>query len=96
MDYEPHRGGLLELMGFFSIIAGILSILIPFPVVVVGLPLALTTWLMARSDLAKIHKGLMDPYGEWPTIGARTASLTGLVLNLLSVGWVLLAFLMRT
>jgi hypothetical protein len=99
MDCEPHRAGLLRLMGTASLIASYFSIPLPFPFLVVGLPLSGMTWLMARSDLAKIQKGLMHPGGEWLAIAARKAGLSGLVFNLLSgVGWgalCLVAFLMR-
>ena len=95
LDCEPHRAGLLRLMGTASLIAGFLSLLLPFPFLVIGLPLSVMTWLMARSDLAKMHKGLMDPGGKGVAMGAREEGLGGLVLNLLSgVGWGA-AFLMR-
>jgi hypothetical protein len=103
MDCEPHRAGLLRLVGTASIIVGFLSIALPFvllmfglafsihlpfPLLVIGLALSVMTRHMARSDLAKMHKGLMDPGGEWQAIEALSAGLCGLVLNLLSVvGW---------
>src|SRR5262249_2725145 len=98
MDCEPHRAGLLRLLRPATVIAGLLSML-PFPFLVIGLPLSVTTWLMAGSDLAKMHKGQMDPGGKGLAIQARAAGLGGLVLNLLSGGcWgaaFLAAFLMR-
>lgn len=103
MDCEPHRAGLLRPMGAASFMAGLFSLFLPFPFLLIGLPLSVMTWLMARSDLAKMYKGLMDPGGKGLAIEAREAGLNGLVLNLWSgVGWgaILLAaffaaFLMR-
>jgi hypothetical protein len=55
--------------------------------VVFGLPLSLTTWILARSDLSKMQKGLMDPAGKPLTSYARYLALAGLLLNLCSMSF---------
>jgi hypothetical protein len=43
----------------------------------IGLPFGLAGWLLARRDLARMRKGLLDPDGEKPTRHARLAGLIG-------------------
>src|SRR5262245_58843048 len=85
MDCELHRAGLLRLMGAASLTASFLSIPFPLPFLAIGLALCVITRLMARSDLAKMHKGLMDSGGMGLATEAQEAGLIGFVLNLLSV-----------
>jgi hypothetical protein len=53
--------------------------------------LGLTTWLLARKDLAKMRAGQMDPRGEEETLEAVRAGRFGFLLCL---GMLLLACLM--
>ncbi len=98
LDCEPHRATLLNVMGYASVIVAVLAPFLPLVLaaagsrfgflatLLAGLPistlLSLTTWLMARSDLAKMQLGRMGRGGEGMIIGARINSLTGLALNL--------------
>ena len=83
-DGEPHRGVLLQRMGTASVLvsaAALTPCLFGLPVAF-GLPLSLATWILARSDLSKMQKGLMDPAGKSLTSYARYLALAGLVLNI--------------
>jgi hypothetical protein len=88
LDCEPHRGNLLQLLGAACLITGVLSF---FPVgflAPVGILLSLTTWGMIRRDLAKMRRGLMDPYGRGLTRGAWKLVSVGLLLSALAAaGW---------
>jgi hypothetical protein len=67
-DCEPDRNWLLGPLGGFSLACGALSFLpCCFPVAVVGVPLGLTTWLLARRDLARMRAGEMDRRGAKKT-----------------------------
>lgn len=118
MDCDPHRAPLLRVMGIASVVGG-LSGFLPLLFIFAGSPygilgalflclvvsplISLATRFMARSDLAKMEKGLIDPSGEEQTVKALADSKTGLGLNLGSIiGWVaviligaILAALMR-
>jgi hypothetical protein len=80
MDCEPYRGELLKGMASLSVAIVFLSIcpLACFSVVL-AFPLSLLVWLLARRDLARMRRGLMDPYGEGPTDGARRLSFAAFV-----------------
>src|SRR5207247_1952487 len=61
-DCEPHRGPFLNLVGTVSLLCGICSLCTLLPGLI-GLPLGLATWVMARNDFRKMEAGLMamDP-----------------------------------
>lgn len=46
-----------------------------------GVALALPAWTMARHDLVKMRKGLMDPSGKVATAGAWFFARLGLIVN---------------
>jgi hypothetical protein len=56
-----------------------IPLLVCFPLAVFGLPLGLTTWLMARRDLAKMRAGEMERQGEKETLQAERDGLFGLI-----------------
>jgi hypothetical protein len=70
MDCEPHRGGILNGLAILGLIVSSVSMFLP-PLLVIGMPLDVTTWYLARLDLAKMSKGLMDPDGQKVTTDAK-------------------------
>jgi hypothetical protein len=64
----------------------------------IGLPSGVLGWTLARSDLAKMRAGLMDPWDYHSTEAAATGARAGVLLNglgLLLVGGFLLVLLWR-
>jgi len=62
LDCEPHRGPLLMLLASASLGIGVLSFCLLVPGLV-GLPLAVTVWLMAARDQKQMRAGRLDPRG---------------------------------
>jgi hypothetical protein len=62
-DCEPHRGDMLWWLGCAGFVLGNLAMIPCFAGLpnLLSIPLGLTTWMLARSDLAKMQKGVMDP-----------------------------------
>ena len=84
-DCIPHRGPLLRAMAFAGLIGGVFSpCLVGLPALV-GLPLAIAAWLLARRDLSEMQAGLMDPAGQRYTGLARDAGAGGLLVNALGL-----------
>ena len=81
-DCEPHRGDMLWWLGCASFILGNLALVPCFVGLpnLLGTPLGLTTWMLARSDLAKMQKGVMDPRGEKITAEARLFGVVAFLL----------------
>jgi hypothetical protein len=79
-DYPPHRAGLLFGLAMASWVLGVLSAgsLLPS---VLGLPLGVTAWLMARYDLARMRAGLLDPLRQRPTEVALGHARSGMMGN---------------
>jgi len=77
-DCEPHRGGLV-------LVLGIIGLCLSFPhiLAVMGLPLSLAAWIMGSSDLARMKAGEMDPQGQANTRGGRICGIIGTVISLL-------------
>src|SRR5262245_25841060 len=46
-----------------------------------GLPLGLAAWALARSDLTRMRGGLMDPAGWGDTVFARESGRVGALLS---------------
>ncbi len=90
-DCAPHRAGLLGALANTSALVGTLSLVPPFALAcaplgaLLGLPLGLTAWVLARRDLAEMRAGRTDPSGEAGTEAARKLALLGVVTGLLSV-----------
>ena len=83
LDCEPHRGPLLSWLGEVSVALGCLCTapcLFGIPGLI-GLPLGLTTLMLARRDLARMNQGLVDPSGKGLTRRALRSGIWGLVLS---------------
>jgi hypothetical protein len=61
-DNEPHRGPFLLLLGSVSLACGLLSLCLLAPAVI-GLPLAVLAYALARRDLTLMERGVMDRDG---------------------------------
>jgi hypothetical protein len=75
LDCKPHRGTLLVWMAAASVAC---SAVLLGPLV---LPLTLTTWWLARRDLARMREGMTDPSGEQRTVCARYLCGVALLLT---------------
>jgi hypothetical protein len=71
------------MLGITSLIAGCITCPCAAVPALVGIPLGLTTWFLARRDLAKMHNGRMDPAGERLTYEARSNALIGVAFSIL-------------
>ena len=69
---QPHRGGLVLVLGILDIVFGCA-------------PVAIVAWVMGRSDLAKIDAGVMDPAGRGTTQAGMILGIVGTVLFVLSL-----------
>jgi hypothetical protein len=94
LDCEPHRAGLVRLMGVASLVLGVLAVC-GGVTGLVALPLGIAAWTMAREDLPKMHAGLMDRRGEKKTRQGGDAGLIGLILSLLCLAFYALLALDR-
>jgi len=65
-DSEPHRGGLILILGILSLVV--------FPL---GLPLGIAALLMGRRDLKKIRSNAMDAAGEGSTLAGWICGIIG-------------------
>lgn len=69
---QPHRGGLILVLGILGIVFGCA-------------PVAIVSWVMGRSDLAKIDAGVMDPAGRGTTQAGMILGIVGTILFVLSL-----------
>jgi hypothetical protein len=93
-DCEPARGHVLGLVGLASLACGILAFGLG-ATALLGLPLGLAAWALARSDLTRMRNRLMDPAGWGDTVFARESGRVGALLSavyLVFWGAVLLLF----
>jgi hypothetical protein len=87
LDCEPHRARLVLRLGLTSLVLGALSLCFGLTGLL-GLPLGLAAWYMARQDVLKMQAGLMDRRGEKRTRRGGDAGLFGAILSLLlTVAW---------
>jgi hypothetical protein len=80
-DALPHRAGLLDTLATASLLCGVSSICLVFPALV-GLPLGVVTWLLARRELQDIEAGLVDPRGRERIADAKDWAFKGTLLCL--------------
>ena len=94
-DCEPHRGEILKVMAILGLIVSQLSMCLPL-LLVIGMPLNVTTWYLARLDLAKMRKGLMDPSGQKVTTDSqRTAVFAFAICIIWTATWATLFLVLR-
>ena len=86
-DCEPHRGDVLSWLGKASRVLSLFSCRCFFPCLL-GFPLGLTTWLLARQDLQQMQTGRRDRGGQRETVWALRVCL----LSALAWGVVVLLF----
>lgn len=97
-DCEPHRGDMLWWLGFANIL---LAILAQVPCCgwmpgILGISLGLCGRYMAKSDLAKMRAGRMNPYGKELTDSAMSLINKGLGFSIYgTVLWGGLVLLIR-
>jgi hypothetical protein len=97
MDCEPHRGNFVCWLAIASFLLGVLALL---PLCgwmpgLIGIPFNLCIRYLAKSDLAKMQAGLMNPYGEGLTKSAMSLSSRGLWCSIVgTVIWGGLALLL--
>lgn len=72
---KAHRGGLILAIGICSIILS--------AVYFVGVPLQIVTWVMAKSDLKEMNKGIRDPDGRAMTRIGRILAMIGFVISVI-------------
>jgi hypothetical protein len=93
-DFEPHRGRLLLTLAVLGLWMGVATLFVGGACGPLGLPLSITTWLLARRDLRRIRAGSVDPTGEQELADAREGAFGGIMLNGLGFGfWSVLALL---
>jgi hypothetical protein len=80
-DCEPHRGGLLLVLGEVSLVLSLLSAC-GGVTAVVGVPLGMAVLLLASQDLKVMRAGLMDPRGEPALKSGQEWAATGVALGL--------------
>src|SRR5262245_56625636 len=78
-DWEADRNWLLRRLERASLARGARSVCFVLPALV-GLPLGVTTWVLAQRDLTKMQAGNMDPTGAEQTRLARGYSVEGVLL----------------
>jgi hypothetical protein len=80
-------------MAILGLMVSQVTMCLPF-LLMIGMPLNLTTWYLARLDLAKMRKGLMDRGGEKVTAEARQTAGFAFALGLFWVAAWTTPFLM--
>jgi hypothetical protein len=85
LDCEPHRGGLVRLLGGVSLVLGALA-MCGGVTGLVGLPMGIAAWKMGHEDLAKMRAGLMDRRGQGKTRQGCDCAVFGMLLSLFFLG----------
>jgi hypothetical protein len=88
LDCEPHQGKFLFRLAEVSFYASISCLLIPF-LIPFALLLAGLTWHLARVDLKKMERRLMQPDSEWFTENARAFSRSAFLSLFGTIAWFL-------
>lgn len=81
MRYEPHRGAFLRRLSRLSIWCSVFSFLLLVPGLL-ALPVGLLVTVLARKDLARMERGLMDPAGEDQTANALVDAQIAAMLSI--------------
>jgi hypothetical protein len=80
-DALPHRAGLLDTLATTSLLCGLSSICLVFPALI-GLPIGVIAWLLARRELQDIQAGLVDHRGTERIAEAKDWAFKGTLLCL--------------
>jgi hypothetical protein len=89
-DTEPHQGNLIANLGKASALAGLLTFFTCGLGSLIGLPLGLVTWALARNQLSRIDAGLVDASGRTQTEFGRQQAILGIFLStVFGMGYVL-------
>jgi hypothetical protein len=64
---------------------GILALLLPFVVPLVGLVCGVIAWVMGNTDLAEMRMGRMDPEGQSQTNAGRVCGMISVILHIVGV-----------
>lgn len=94
LDCEPHRAEVLSGLSIAGLIVSQVSMCLPF-LLILGMPFNIAIWFLARHDLAKMKKGLMDPTGQKVTAESkRTAGFAFVISIIWAVSWAMFLFLL--
>jgi hypothetical protein len=77
-DAEPHRSGLLFVLGFMALIFGALGVTLVFPILL-ALPLGVTVYVLAGRDLAQMKTGHRDLRGKAMAEHARFLGIAAVI-----------------
>ena len=77
---EPHRGGMILAFGILGIVC--------------CLAFGIAAWIMGNRDLAEMEAGRMDLAGQGMTLAGKICGIIGIVLQILSLIYTLLMFLL--
>jgi len=84
LDFEPHRGFLLNVFAVLCALCGLASFVSVLPALL-GLPASVAMWQTVQHDLGEIAAGRMDPHGQRLAEVALDFAGTGIALNLLGL-----------
>jgi hypothetical protein len=79
-DCDDHRGPLIDSLGTISLLCSVMGLCTAGIGVVAGLITGIVAVTMARSDLARMRRGEMDPDGAPATETGRNKGIAGIVL----------------
>lgn len=89
-DGEPHRGPLVLVLGIFSVVNAVATLLVccvfPFAMFVtaaIAVGLGIPSWILGARDLRKMNQGLMDDSGRGATMGGYVCGIIGTIAGAL-------------
>jgi uncharacterized CHY-type Zn-finger protein len=99
-DSDPHRGGMILVMGIGSIVVPIVFMcpIAGLVATLVGLTIGILAWVMAVKDMRKMDKHEMDRSGRGLSQAGMICGIIGLALNgLATIGsaWITIEFLLN-
>jgi hypothetical protein len=82
-DARPHRGGLVDLLGTISMLAGIMALCTGPVGITISLATGIPALVMARNDLEQMRLGTVDSQGIGKTDMGRLKARVGLLCAML-------------
>jgi hypothetical protein len=82
-DAQPHRGGIIDVLGTISMLAGTLALCTGPLGITFSLATGIPAILMARKDLERMRQGTVDPQGRGKSDMGRVKALIGIFLSVL-------------